>query len=111
MTAAWEALRRVEKDPTKPNALYKHNLINFMIDNYDRYDGRGARGDKELSREDAERTLQFMVGRDPFNIDLGPRIPAFNRKPTLKNKFKRGIASLRMAKDIELNKPIFSWKE
>ena len=94
MTAAWDALRRVEKDPTQPNAMYKHNLINFMIDNYDRYDHRGARGDKELSREDAERTLLFMVGRDPFNIDLGPRIPAFNRKPTLKERVRRGIVSL-----------------
>ena len=93
MTAAWDALRRVEKDPTQPNAMYKHNLINLMIENYDRYDAFN-RGDKELSREDAERTLQFMVGRDPFNIDLGPRIPAFNRKPTLKEKFKRGILSL-----------------
>ena len=94
MTAAWDALRRVKKDPTQPNAMYKHNLINFMIRNYDIYDRRRNRGDKKLSREDAERTLLFMAERDPFNIDLGPRIPAFNRKPTLKERVKRGVLSL-----------------
>ena len=82
LAAAFDALSRLGDEDT----AYADALVDYMINNYHRYDKNPSNVDKELSRDDARTTLEYLARRNPYNITL--------REGTLGEKFKRGILSL-----------------